>query len=177
MASMNERDVDGMTAEIQRDDGERIMAGPHMDHVNGCEQAMNDATNHSVTLTKRRRRPYSDDAKYETINADDDGDDHAEYAVEEQNGGKRRKIEVRKSNKSTGDENRPPKPPVPPKPKHLVCRPPAQLLSFIQTKTKLENEHAVALHKLTAHAEQLRQENRELRLALNAERNAVRTLR
>lgn len=69
------------------------------------------------------------------------------------------------------------KPPVPPKPKNLVCRPPAIILNNSQLRTKIESNHAATVQKLNAHAEQLRQENNQLRTALSNERIVVRTLR
>lgn len=140
----------------------------------GCSNldTMTDAANVAVMQTKKKRKPTDDAAgPIDAIDATD-----VEYVVV-QSDNKRRKIEVRKKKKecqAVANENRPVKPAVPPKPKHLVCRPPPHVLNNCHSKAKHET---VLLHKLTAHAEQLRQENIELKAALSNERNAVRTLR
>lgn len=69
------------------------------------------------------------------------------------------------------------KPAVPPKPKNLMLHDPSNGLINSQLKHKLVSNHAAAIQKLNAHAEQLRQENNRLKTALSNERTAVRTLK
>lgn len=138
---------------------------------NDCNASV-DVPHHASQLTMKRKQADIEEVLTSASSGDTDNSvTEVEYAVIEQNS-KRRKIEIRKKSKgrcvADNVENLPPKPPVPPKPKHLLCRPPVNLPHNAQVKT---------VQKLTAHAEQLRQENTELRAALNAERNAVRTLR
>lgn len=93
---------------------------------------------------------------------DDDDDDGGETVVGEPTVDKRKRSV---------------KPALPPKPKNLMLRDPTNGLINAKLKTKLENNHAAAIQKLNAHAEQLRQENNRLRNALSNERIAVRTLK
>lgn len=179
-------------------DNVRVMIGTDMNAIDDNGMGADPAIDNKMYVVNQKKRKQ----KSEPIVGAEGGNDDCidvmyEYEIVERDG-KRQKIEVERKldncvdaiDDDDGDDGRAAggetmvdkrkrsvKPALPPKPKNLMLRDPTSGLINSKLKCKLETNHAVAIQKLNAHAEQLRQENNQLRTALSNERIAVRTLK